>query len=244
MPMRDISPRDPATRLFCWMLAVCVAASAGASGQTVRPVISELGNPGKGRVEYLNDSDTPLNVVLSVQSFTVDEEGGLAYRALDPNIRVKLSSTSFRIQPHDSFFVFYEAQADSPPAWFVIYADFSGFAFRTQQGMNVRLQLPHTVYLLPKQSLEKSDVHLTRAWFEPQSRTVVLEVDNSGDYFGRAIQTVILSSKKKEEGPGFPIFPRSKRRIEVPLQGMGTPDTVMVEFEHFKLEEKLAVSSP
>jgi len=26
--------------------------------------------------------------------------------------------------------------------------------------MNVRLQLPHTVYLLPKQSVEKPDIHI------------------------------------------------------------------------------------
>jgi hypothetical protein len=48
--------------------------SAGAVGQTVRPVISELGNPAKGRVEYVNDGLTPLNVVLEAKSFTVSEK--------------------------------------------------------------------------------------------------------------------------------------------------------------------------
>ena len=75
----------------------------------------------------------------------------LSYRPLDPNIHLKLSATSFRIQPKQTYYVFYEASAPPSPTWFVIYASFSGFAFRTAQGMNVRLQLPHTVYLLPKQ---------------------------------------------------------------------------------------------
>src|SRR5579859_7198942 len=137
-----------------------LALGAGAAGQTVRPVINELGNPSKGRVEYVNDSLTPLNVVLEAKSFTVSESGELDYRPLDPNIHLKLSATSFRIQPKQTYYVFYEASAPPSPAWFVIYASFSGFPFRTAQGMNVRLQLPHTVYLLPKQRTEKADVRV------------------------------------------------------------------------------------
>jgi len=38
--------------------------AASISAQTVKPVIAELGNPAKGRIEYYNDSLTPLNVVL------------------------------------------------------------------------------------------------------------------------------------------------------------------------------------
>jgi hypothetical protein len=96
-------------------------------------------------MEYVNDSLTPLNVVLEAKSFTVSEDGEIDYRPLDPNIHLKLSTTSFRIQPKQTYYVFYEASAPPNPAWFVIYASFSGFPFRTAHGMNVRLQLPHTV---------------------------------------------------------------------------------------------------
>src|SRR5208337_5614586 len=71
--------------------------------QTVRPVISELGNPAKGRVDYVNDSLTPLNVVLEAKSFTVSETGEISYRPLDPSIHLKLSTTSFRIQPQQTY---------------------------------------------------------------------------------------------------------------------------------------------
>jgi hypothetical protein len=227
-------------RLFPSLLLVllfCLAAEVRA--QTVRPLIAELGNPAKGRVEYVNDSLTPLNVVLMAKSFTVSETGDISYRALDPNIHLKLSTTSFRIQPQQSYFVFYQATSDATPAWFVLYAAFSGFAFHTQQGMNVRLELPHTVYLLPKQSVDKSQVRVTRAEYRPDAKAVLVEVENSGDYFGRVQQTFVASNKKKQEAPGFPLFPHSRRRLEVPLDGIETPDRVILDFPNFKIVEKL-----
>jgi hypothetical protein len=226
------------------LVIVFLCLAAAASAQTVRPLIAELGNPAKGRVEYVNDGLTPLNVVLTAKSFTVSETGEISYRTLDPGVQLKLSTTSFRIQPQQSYYVFYEANTDHAPAWFVLYAAFSGFAFRTQQGMNVRLELPHTVYLLPKQSADKSQVHVTRAEYHPDSRAVVLEVENTGDYFGRVQQTFVATSKKKQEAPGFPLFPHSRRRMELPLEGAETPDRVILDFQNFKIDQPLPVSGP
>ena len=224
-----------------------LALSAGAIAQTVSPVISELGNPAKGRVEYVNDSLTPLNVVLEARSFTVSEKGEINYRPLDPDIHLKLSATSFRIQPKQTYYVFYEASAPPSPKWFVIYASFSGFAFRTAQGMNVRLQLPHTVYLLPKQRTEKADVRVVRAELNEAENKVLLEVENTGDNFGRVLQTQLANGKKKEEAPGFPVFPHSRRILEIPLDaktGRDTPPTeVSLQFENFKVEEKLQLKT-
>src|SRR5712691_11394678 len=125
---------------------VCLLAmNAAPEAQTVRPVINELGNPAKGRVEYVNDSLAPLNVVLEAKSFTVSDTGEIAYRELDPGIHLRLSATSFRIQPKQTYYVTYEASAAAQgPAWFVLYAAFSGFPFRLQHGINTRLLLPHT----------------------------------------------------------------------------------------------------
>ena len=218
--------------------------SVAVSAQTVRPVINELvGNPVKGRVEYVNDGITPLNVVLEAKSFTVSETGEVNYRPLDPSVHVKFSSTSFRIQPQQTYYVFYEASAPQVPSWFVIYANFTGFAFRTAQGMNVRLQLPHTVYLLPKQSVEKSELHVLRAYLDATQNKVTIEVENTGPNFGRILQTHLMYSKKSQEAPGFPVFPHSKRILEVPLEqkaeGENVPVEVSLELEKFKLDEKL-----
>jgi len=224
--------------------ALCVLVlGAVVSAQTVRPVINELGNPAKGRVEYINDGLTPLNVVLEAKSFTVSETGEISYRPLDPSIHLKLSTTSFRIQPQQTYYVFYEASSPQSPSWFVIYANFTGFAFRTAQGMNVRLQLPHTVYLLPKHSVEKSELHIARAELDTVQNKVSIEVENTGNNFGRILQTQLLYSKKKVEAPGFPVFPHSKRILEVPLEqkavGENVPVEVSLQLEKFKMEEKL-----
>src|SRR5256885_14914267 len=111
-------------RTACRRLASALCALVlvtAASAQTVRPVINELvGNPVKGRVEYVNDSLTPLNVVLEARSFTVSESGEITYRPLDPGIHLKLSTTSFRVQPQQTYYVFYEPSAPQSPSWFVI----------------------------------------------------------------------------------------------------------------------------
>src|SRR5579864_21447 len=222
---------------------ICTVTAATSVGQTVRPVINELSNPTKGHVEYVNDSLVPLNVVLEAKSFSVSETGEITYRPLDPNIHLKLSTTSFRIQPQQTYHVFYEANSPQSPNWFVIYAAFSGFPFRTAQGMNVRLELPHTVYLLPKQSVEKPEVHVNRAELNATDGKVTLEVENTGSNFGRVLQTQLLYSKKKQEAPGFPIFPHSKRILEVALdqkpEGENVPIEVTFQFDKFKVEEKL-----
>lgn len=225
-------------------VALCVfCVSTIAHTQTVRPLINELNNPAKGHVEYINDSLTPLNVVLEAKSFSVSETGEISYRPLDANVHLKLSTTSFRIQPQQTYYVYYEASSELSPTWFVIYANFSGFPFRTQQGMNVRLQLPHTVYLLPKQQVEKSEIEVARAELDAAQNKVILEVANNGNNFGRVLATQLLYTKKKQDAPGFPVFPHSKRMLEVPLdtkaEGENVPAEVLLTFQNFKVEQKV-----
>lgn len=224
-------------------VAVVMFAGFVSHAQTVRPLINEMGNPDKGRIEYVNDGLTPLNVVLEAKSFTVSETGDISYRPLDNDVHLKLSATSFRIQPQQTYYVFYEASSPKSPTWFVIYAAFSGFNFRTAQGMNVRLQLPHTVYLLPKQKIAPSEIRINRAELQSADNRMVLEVENTGDNFGRVLETDMQYAKRKEEAPGFPVFPHSKRIIDVALQGKlegdDAPGQVVLHFDKFKVEEKL-----
>lgn len=217
--------------LVAWALMSCHAAA-----QTVRPLINELGNPAKGRVEYVNDADVPLNVIVEARSFTVDENGGIKYRPLDGNIHLKLSATSFRIPPKQSYFLFYDASADKAPAWFVIYGAFSGFGFRTAEGMNVRVQLPQTVYLLPKGGLERGDVRIVSCEFDPAQKKVTMVAENTSPNFGRIQQAFLSSGNKRQEVSGFPIFPGSRRRMEYTWDGDVPPQKVVLEFEKFNVE--------
>jgi hypothetical protein len=247
--------KSPATRRSAafarWLIVLRLSGSlivglwtSGACAQTVRPLVEELGNPAKGRIEYVNDSLTPLSVVLEAKSFTVSETGAISYRPLDPGIHLKLSASSFRLQPQQSYYVFYEASADTVPSWFVVYAAFSGFPFRTQEGMAVRLELPHTVYLLTKHGVEKSEVVVNRAEYSAPEKTLKLEVENTGNNFGRILQTTVTFGKKKEEAPGFPIFPHSKRSVEIPLEEAAAPSGFVLELQNFKIEETVPPQSP
>jgi hypothetical protein len=114
--------------------------------------------------------------------------------------------------------------------------------------MNVRLELPHTVYLLPKRSVEKPDVHIERAELSRQENKILLEVENTGDYFGRVLETQLVYPRKKQEAPGFPIFPHSKRIVEVELEAKAEDDDVPVDFvlqfQDFKVEGKLQNRTP
>src|SRR5271165_5705324 len=127
-----------------WALWLCFVASL-CSAQTVRPLIDEnvVKGPGrlaKGKIEYFNDSLQPLNVVLEAKGFSVSVTGEISYRPLDRGVQLKMSTMSFRLPPQQSYTVYYEASAENIPAWFVVYASFSGFSERTAQGMRIQIQ--------------------------------------------------------------------------------------------------------
>jgi len=222
-----------------WLAIALVAFCLVAQAQTVRPIIDELGNPAKGRVEYVNDASVPLNVTVEAKSFSVSETGEISYRPLDSRIRLKFSTNSFRIPPQQSYFLFYEASTDATPAWFVIYASFSGFGIRTEQGMNIRVQLPHTVYLLPKERVDKPDFQVVSAKYDPATKKVTVLTENGGPLFGRVQQAFISGGKKRQEGSGFPVFPKARRQMEYDWQGDQPPEKITLEFEKFKVESEV-----
>lgn len=223
-------------------LAVCLSAALPA--QTVRPLIDEniVKAPGKkasGKIEYYNDSLQPLNVTLEAKSFTVSPTGEISYRPLEADVHLKLSEMSFRIPPRQSHYVFYQAWAEKLPAWCVLYAAFSGFRQRTPEGFVIQVQLPHTIYLLPKRRLQKAELSIVRAEYLPQTQKVVVRVANSGDAFGRVLEADVQGTKTKASQGGFPLFPSSERQVEIPWQAAGVPSKVVLRFERFTMETKV-----
>jgi hypothetical protein len=215
--------------------------------QTVQPLIDEnvLKAPGKtasGKIEYINDSLETLTVVLEAKGFTVSDTGDLSYRPLDEWIHVKFSSMSFRIPPKQNYFVFYEAAADRLPSWFVVYATFGGFKERTAEGFRIQIQLPHTIYLLPKQELQKDELVVKVAEFHPAEKKVVVRVENTGPSFGRVLESDVTSTKDKSTQGGFPVFPFSQRQVEIPWDASGDPAKLQLRLAHFKLDHGVATA--
>ncbi len=217
--------------------------------QTVRPVIDENivtdhVKKAKGKIEYVNDTLETLTVTLDTQSFTVSDTGQMSYRPLDNNIHVKFSASSFRILPKQSYLVFYEAYADTIPAWFVVYATFGGYKETTAEGLKIHLLLPHTVYILPKQEVRKDELVVKTATFDPRSQIVTVRVENTGAVFCRVLEADATSPKDKAANNGFPIFPHSERQVEIPWPSRDGPTKLILRLQRFRLEQPIEASTP
>ena len=222
-------------RAIVGFLFVVLAAPSGATGQSVSPPIVEHRGNTKSSFVVGNESLFPLTVQLTVKGFEVDSAGTLRDIPLDTSrVRVKLSTLSFRLQPRQRYTVFYEASADSLPAWFNIWSAVSGA--RTSSGLNLRIELPHVVYLNQKDKLAAADVQLRGAVWQPARQQVLLELENSSGRLGRARQVAVESpALPTAEGPAFPLFPHSRRQIAVPWAHAVPPARVEVRFEGFRL---------
>ncbi len=217
------------------VFVIAILGARVATAQTVRPVLSEYAITAKGRVELTNDSTVPLTVIVSPKSFEVSETGEISYGPMPGDIHLKLSAMSFRIAPKQSFYVFYEAKADKLPAWFVMYFEFSGFPVRDHSGLNMQVELPHTVYLLPKGSFKREDLEVS-AKFNSAAKKVIITTFNKGATVGRVLMTEAQGHRQKAQGVGFPIYPERKRIAELTWEGDTAPEKVILNLDGFKVE--------
>lgn len=224
-------------------LAVCSLAFAlPLAGQSVSPPIAEYQERARSSFQLHNGSLFPLTVVLEVRGFRVTEQGEVIEAPLDTNrIHVKLSAMSFRIPPRGSYRVFYEATADSLPAWFNILSAMSGT--RTESGLNVRLLLPHVVYLNQKQALKKNEVAIRTLEFDPGSQKARIQLENLGPHLGRVLQVNVTDGHTTSApSGGFPLFPGRRRWTEVPWDGTTAPTRLTVRFARFSIDTALTAT--
>jgi len=210
-----------------------------ARAQTISPVIVEYTDKADGRFQLYNDAEIPLTVVLEPHSFSVDSEGKATFRKLDSGLHVQLSTTSFRLAPKQTYYVFYKATTETYPNWFCIYATVTGAT--TPTGLKLALELPHTVYLTGRKPLDQSQVSWNRAEIavSGDKRQVTAEIENHGAEFSRVQEVEITSSAGKQTFAGFPLFPGQHRNIELDWEQPGTPQHIVLKFQHFKVESSL-----
>lgn len=226
------------------LVALVAIGARPAAAQTIRPVVSEYQLEAHGRFEVVNDSDRPLNVVVEPRGFSVSDTGDLQDEPFPAGVHLRLSSTSLRLPPRQSRIVFYEATADRGPAWFVLYANFTGFPAREFSGVNVQLELPHVVYLLPKETWKRTDLHVSSADLPPGKGVMALVIENTGANFGRVSSLQIVGPRRKITVPGFPVFPGRRRVVEIPWDGTDAPDSVDVKTKDFSFAEPLPLRAP
>jgi hypothetical protein len=207
-----------------------------AHAQTISPVRSEYRVEANGEFQVVNNTFKPITVVFEVQSFNVSETGEITYGPLDPSIHVKLAATSVRLQAKQSYSVAYKAKADKLPGWFVIYAKFTDLPVRTSSGMNVSINLPHTVYVLPKKDADRSELKVVRAEFDPSAKKVFVEMQSHSERFARVLTTRLVAGKKMVDGPGFPMYPGGTRKMEIGWSDNEQPTRATLVFENYKIE--------
>jgi P pilus assembly chaperone PapD len=222
-------------------LVFLIGAAASAGAQTIQPLVSEYQSDGRGRVELVNPTDRPLNVVVEAKGFSVDATGEVRDEPLPPQVHLKLSATSVRIPPHQTRYVFYDASSTSRPVWFALYATFSGYPRADFNGLTVQLELPHFVYLLPHERWKLADIDVTGVELDRDGGKLALTVENHGAQFGRIEGVEIKRSSKKVSLPGFPLFPQGRRRIEVAWDEEEKPELVSIKSRDFSLEHKLSL---
>lgn len=229
-------------RKFLCFTYLWLAIGAVAAGQTISPVIVEYREKARGSFQITNDTFVPISVVLEPRSFSVDGQGNPTYRALDPNIRVELSATSFRVGPQQSYSVVYKAESDQLPNWFTIYATITGP--QTTSGLKLVIELPHTVYLLTRKPLAREAVVLLREPSLKDKQQIEAEIENRGREFSRVREIEVVSDAGKQQYAGFPLFPGQKRSVQLQWEQKGEPQLLVLKFDHFKVESPVHCSPP
>jgi len=230
-----------------WRTAVIVACCQGAAqqlrAQSVSPPITEYQERARSSFQLQNGSLFPLTVVLDVRGFRVTEDGEVVYLPLDTSrVHVKLSAMSFKIPPRGTQRVFYEATGDSLPAWFTILSAMTGA--RTDNGLNVRLILPHVVYLNQKKALKKQNVGIRAFEFSPATKKARVQLENLGPNLGRVLQVTVSDGHSTgQPSGGFPLFPHSRRWTEVQWDADTTPDRLTLRFARFTIDTVLSATA-
>lgn len=222
------------------LLAFLLTVHSATSGQTVRPVIVEYRAAARGKFELINNSLDPLSVVLQPCSFSVREDGTGVFQPLDSEIHLKLSAMSFRIPPQQAHWVFYEATADKLPAWFAIYSTMAGRP--NPNGISMQIDLPHTVYMLQRERLERDDVVIESTEYDLSKHRIVVTVSNTSQKLGRVLEWQVAAKGKKVSQNGFPLLPKARRRLEVDWKSPNSPERVSLQFDHFTLKQEISVS--
>ncbi|MFL5547107.1 MAG: hypothetical protein ACJ8AQ_06075 [Gemmatimonadales bacterium] len=234
-----MKPHGLAARLSLLVLCGASLPLRPIVAQSVSPPIAEYQERARSSFQLKNASIFPITVVLEVRGFRNSEAGDVIDVPLDTSrIHVKLSEMSFRLPPKGSRTVFYEAVSDSLPAWFTILSAMTGA--RTENGLNVRILLPHVVYLNQKQPLRKEEVAIRRFEQDPGTKKVRVQLENLGPHLGRVYQLAVSNHDKVgQPGGGFPLMPHSRRWAELEWDGPVQPTRLSIRFSRFTIDTVL-----
>lgn len=227
--------------MYLFRIAVAlILFTGGLAAQTVQPVIVEYKGKADGKLALTNNTTSPMVVVLEPKSFSITPEGKGIFRDLDSSIHVELSSMSVRLQPKQTYYVFYKATSDKLPAWFTLYATFS--SPKHSEGLDVRLMLPHTVYLYQKDSIAESSVVVTSLNYNGETHVLSCDVENQSDALARVQSVRATGGRSSDDLSGFPLLPGTSRHLVMNWTGNAPPALLDLHFEHFDVKRPVAIN--
>jgi hypothetical protein len=223
--------------------AVLAAAPGPAASQTISPPVAEYQEKARSSFQLINGSIFPLTAVLEVKGFDITDRGDVVEVPLDTaRLRVRLSASSFRIAPRSTYTVFYEASGDSLPAWFQIVAALSGA--RTDTGLNLRILLPHVVYLNQKDALRRESVVLHRFEVDPTTGKARALLENTSGDLGRVLEMAFDSPAGDSRSGSFPLLPGHRRWVELDWSRPAPPNRLTFRTARFSFDTALVAAPP
>ena len=200
--------------------------------QSVQPVISEYTGTADGFFEVTNSGAATQVVLIEPKSFTIAEDGSGVFRPLDASIHVELSATSVRLSPLQTARIFYKVRATAPPAWLCIYAVFT--SPKNGDGINVRIMLPHTVYVYQKQAFPHDAIQLSNVRYDAAQHRVFCDLENHSGFAIRAEQVEVTGPHHSDVMGGFPVLPELKRKLAINWTSEQAPQSVRIDFPGFQ----------
>ena len=231
---------DEALPMRFLSLAMSFLLGTGALAQTVQPVIVEYRGRADGKFAVTNNTLTPMIVVLEPKSFSINPDGRGVFRQLDPDIHLELSSMSMKLQPKETYYIFYKATADKLPAWFTVYATFANP--QHSEGLDVRMMLPHTVYLYQKDAIVPESLQVTDIAYNAGEKKITCNLENDGAALGRVQSVHATGDHATGEASGFPLLPGASRHVEVDWKEDAPPKEIEFRFERFKLKRPVSAT--
>jgi hypothetical protein len=118
-------------------------------GQAVSPVIVECGKHCNGEFTVSNPTISPVTVTVEAYSFALGADGKSILRPLDADADLQLDEMAARVGPQGAHTFGYKLRCTRTPCLVTVYV--AMVVGHTNDGMAVRVLLPHVIYADAKQ---------------------------------------------------------------------------------------------
>ena len=157
---------------------------------------------------------------------------------LDTDVHLDLSAKSFPGGAEAVSTPCFIRRSDAhAPTWFTIYASIISNA--RAGSMNVVIDLPHTVYLLDRETPSANDIVFRPGEKAEAVHQVSVVVENKSPEFTRVSEIDISSATEQQSYPGFAFCPAQARILHLDRTKSDPPKNIELRFKKFSATHAL-----